>query len=209
MNIFVLRHGETYLNVMQKNQGWIDSDLTDSGIEALKEIFLETELPNMDIVYCSDLGRAKKTLEVIQDTLKNNSFEKIVYTKQIRERFLGSFEGESLNHIRQLIAEKSGYKSFDELINDTSFWHFIDLTKEFDPLSLAENFTEFANRINEFLEQILEVAHLESHENIMIVSHANTVKYIVNYLSQEEYNEEILNGKVIKISYNDEHWTIR
>ncbi len=41
MRIYVVRHGQTLFNKLNKNQGWIDSDLTQEGIEKLTKKILK------------------------------------------------------------------------------------------------------------------------------------------------------------------------
>lgn len=158
MKLYLVRHGENLMNSLKKNQGWIDSDLTVEGIKTLKNNFVDNSIPELDIIYCSDLGRTIKTLEVILPYLKFKDDELIEYSNLIRERFLGSLEGDSLPLTRQMLSTRGGYKNFNELIAKTSFWNFVDSTKEFDPTSLAENFNEFSERINHFLKETIKSA---------------------------------------------------
>lgn len=47
LNVCFLRHGETLLNELKKNQGWIDSDLTDTGKKLLKKTYKQKNYPNL------------------------------------------------------------------------------------------------------------------------------------------------------------------
>lgn len=195
MNIYIIRHGETFLNVMQKNQGWIDSDLTENGIEDLKNNINNIKLPTFEKIYCSDLGRARKTLEILKQ--KNMVLEdRVVYTTNLRERFLGSFEGDYLNDNRDFISRQEGYESFEKFMLNNTFWDLVDATKKYDPKNLAENFVEFSSRIDRELLNIIN----ENIRNILIVSHSNTVKYIIQKLANNFDDFDIPNGKIFKLS---------
>lgn len=202
MNIYLVRHGKTLLNTLVKNQGWIDSDLTKEGKEELVRLFENNELPTFDSVYCSDLGRAKSTLELIKPYIKLRSNISIQYAFALRERFLGSFEGDGLPRNRQKISEKEGYKDFDDYLSENSFWDFVDATKRHDPQKIAENFEEFSARVDTVVSEIKE----QKAENILVISHANTVRYIIESLTQKALDFEVTNGKIIKVSLNESMW---
>lgn len=205
MNIYIIRHGETFLNVMQKNQGWIDSDLTNNGIEELQENISRVNLPEFDKIYCSDLGRARKTLDIIKKHLNISSKDNIEYTTNLRERFLGSFEGDNLNKNREIISKKEGYESFEKFILNNTFWNLVDATKKYDPKNLAENFYEFSSRIDREIENIIN----RNDNNVLIVSHSNTVKYIIQKMTNDFDDFEIPNAKIFKLNKNiDGNWSV-
>ena len=205
MNIYIIRHGKTFLNMMQKNQGWIDSDLTNDGIEELKENIKEINLPEFDKIYCSDLGRTRKTLDIILEQSNINSKDNIEYTTNLRERFLGSFEGDYLNENREIISKKEGYESFKKFMLKNTFWDLVDATKKYDPQNLAENFAEFSGRIDIEISNIIN----NNDNNVLIVSHSNTVKYIIQKLTNNFGDFDIPNGKIFKLIKNiDGNWSI-
>lgn len=211
LNLYVVRHGETLLNKLRRNQGWIDSDLTKAGVWALDTLYSSIKLPSIDAVFCSDLGRAKETFSIIQKYCDINH-DNVFYTPLLRERFLGSFEGTDLLETRKNIAEKAGFDSYRSLLANRSLSYFIDSTKKYDPNNLAEDFTEFSKRINEILSTIKKSADTNNWENILIVSHANPVSYIIDTLiTNEEFiveEVEIKNGQMIHLQYSLDEWTI-
>lgn len=201
LKIYLLRHGQTLLNKLDKNQGWINSDLTDMAIEQLNEKYNKSSnFPTFDAVYCSDLGRAAQTLEIIQPFLSLSNKADINYSKNLRERFLGSFEGDNLQENRFYLSKKEGFNSFEDFIKQHSFWDFIDTTKKFDPLHLAESYNDFSTRIDDTLEEIISTARDQKHNNILIVSHANPVRYIIEKLKKTNYPHPILNSEILVIS---------
>lgn len=211
LNLYVVRHGETLLNKLRRNQGWIDSDLTKAGVGALDTLYSSIKFPSIDAVFCSDLGRAKETFSIIQKYCDVNH-DNVFYTPLLRERFLGSFEGTDLLETRKNIAEKAGFDSYRSLLANRSLSYFIDSTKKYDPNNLAEDFTEFSKRINEILSTIKKSADTNNWENILIVSHANPVSYIIDTLiNNEEFiveEVEIKNGQMIHLQQNVTEWKI-
>jgi len=67
MNTFyIARHGETENNRAKRLSGWIDTPLTERGLEPTKLVIEKLKtLPKIDAMYSSDLGRAFITADVI------------------------------------------------------------------------------------------------------------------------------------------------
>ena len=66
MNTFyIARHGETINNRSGRLSGWIDSPLTETGLEPTKKVITKLKNLNIDEIYASDLGRAFITAYVI------------------------------------------------------------------------------------------------------------------------------------------------
>lgn len=59
MNTFyIARHGETENNVARRLSGWIDTPLTDKGLEPTHRVIEKLSHIRIDDIYSSDLGRA-------------------------------------------------------------------------------------------------------------------------------------------------------
>ena len=87
--IYVVRHGETEWNLIGKQQGHMDSPLTDRGIQQANALANGLVNRGIEFIYSSDLGRAFKTAKLISARL-----ELPVQTdKRLRERHLGSLQG--------------------------------------------------------------------------------------------------------------------
>ena len=67
---YIARHGETENNKAKRLSGWIDTALTEKGLEPT-EVALEKlkTLPKIDAIYSSDMGRAFITAYVIARVL--------------------------------------------------------------------------------------------------------------------------------------------
>ena len=84
-DLYLVRHGQTELNVQSILQGWHDSPLTARG----RQQALATRAA-FDHVYSSPLGRARRTAELIAG--EGRSIELV---DDLREWHLGSLEGTS------------------------------------------------------------------------------------------------------------------
>ena len=84
-----MRHGETEFNQLRKIQGWMDSPLTEAGLEVAYLAGLGLKEIQFDVAYSSDLLRAEKTAEIILE--QNNHGEIPYYSKsELREVSFGN-----------------------------------------------------------------------------------------------------------------------
>ena len=88
--LYLLRHGETELNVERKIQGWCDSPLTERGRDQARRARTSLERAGVEIDYAcgSSLGRARQTAEIVTDV-------PYVPMDELKEWSFGSYEGES------------------------------------------------------------------------------------------------------------------
>lgn len=90
--LLLVRHGETEWNVLQKVQGRHDSPLTARGQEAARLLGKRLAQPGVRrpvAVYCSPLGRARHTADIVAGALGLDA----VPTAGVVERGYGIFEG--------------------------------------------------------------------------------------------------------------------
>lgn len=65
MSIFIVRHGQTDLNLKKKIQGRVDSPLNESGKKQARETREKLLNVNIDLIICSPLLRTKETSNLI------------------------------------------------------------------------------------------------------------------------------------------------
>lgn len=94
MKLYVVRHGQTIFNTLDKVQGWADTPLTKKGEKDGQEAGKRLKNVAFDVAFSSDTSRAMHTAEYI---LAENIHEhtKLQITPEWREYFFGSFEGGS------------------------------------------------------------------------------------------------------------------
>lgn len=87
--LYLVRHGQTLFNVKTLMQGWVDSPLTEAGIEQAERIgrYVAHEHLSFDHAYASTLTRTQATLELITA---------MPYGREpgLREWYFGLYEGE-------------------------------------------------------------------------------------------------------------------
>lgn len=128
MKLYLVRHGET--NSKSLNHGRFNTGLSDKGIEQSKRVGLFLKDKNIDSVFCSELERAKQTLEQIKPFIKK---AKIIFTSDINELSKGIYK---TNEEYKQALKQSGLKDhefrpekgenyFDVEKRAKDFWNFL------------------------------------------------------------------------------------
>jgi broad specificity phosphatase PhoE len=111
MNTFyIARHGETENNKAKRLSGWLDTPLTEAGLEPTKKVITKLANVAIDEMYSSDMGRAFVTAYVIARGLN--------FSKEIR-RLSGLREvnyGDAANML-----SNEAYELYPMLDRDTHF----------------------------------------------------------------------------------------
>lgn len=198
LNIHFVRHGETYLNVYKRMQGWSDTPLTQKGEQDARKCGERVRHIAFDKVYTSDSGRTMQTAKIIVAEQRQSNLS-IQPMMAFRETFFGSFEGEFDNVSWNRVAESQGFGSTAELLSGLDFDKVMDAFKEADPYGDAENYQEFWQRLDGGLQTIIdESSQIDKEEaNILVVTHGNTIRNIVyKYAPSVGILQEIMNGSI-------------
>jgi len=89
ITLYIVRHGQTVDNLVNRIQGQTDSPLTDLGIRQAEAIADRLSSESFSAIYSSDLGRASKTAEVIA----SRHGMPVRTTPLLRELYLGAAQG--------------------------------------------------------------------------------------------------------------------
>ena len=199
MKLYFVRHGETYLNKYKKMQGWSDSPLTVAGEAIARETGERLKHIPFAAIYTSDLGRTIQTAQLILSENLYADANEIQPMKEFRETFFGSFEAEQGNAVYPKVAEKHGIDVKD-VFGALSLESISDTLKELDPFDDAESATEFQARLDKGMKRITQ--DTKEDEEILVVTHGNTIRHIVNKISPEtNVFKEIGNSSVTTIEY--------
>lgn len=178
--IYIVRHGETEWNQKKLVQGQKDSPLTKGGIEQAKQLAKELKKANFDLIFSSDLLRAKKTAEIIaaEHELAVES------TNLLRERKLGNLEGKSVEALRAF------EKLFKELKEEEIF--------KYKSHPDIESDEEITTRLITFLR---ETAITHPGKKILAVTHGGTIRALLIKLGFSTYKDPVWvnNGGYIKL----------
>jgi broad specificity phosphatase PhoE len=160
--LLLVRHGETDWNRDGRWQGHSDTRLNDAGREQATR--LAAELRDVDVVYSSDLARARETAEVLAGALGLE----IRFDPRLRERSFGAWEGLTAPEIETNFGEA----------------HARWLTGNGAGADDAEPFADFGARVRDFLEDVVE---RHPDETVLVVAHGGSIRVIHAVASGLDY----------------------
>lgn len=214
--LVMMRHGQSVWNLKNIFTGWVDVPLSEQGIrEALDAGKSIEEIP-FDIIYTSNLIRAKMTAMLAMLNHKSGKFPVILHTHdeekqewgkasgdilekeaipvvcawQLNERFYGGLQG--LNKAKT--KEKYGEEQ-------VQIWR-----RSFDtPPPDGESLKMTAERTIPYFNEMI-VPHLAKGQNVLISAHGNSLRAILmelDGLSPDEVVQlELETGKPITYTYS-------
>ena len=160
--IFLVRHGETDWNREGRWQGHSDTHLNEIGREQAHRV--AAELDGVDVVYASDLARARETAEIIGAELGLP----VRFDARLRERSFGAWEGLTAAEIEAGFREE----------------HLRWVAGEGAGADDAEPFDAFGARVRSFLADVLD-AHPEG--TVLVVAHGGSIRVIHAFASGLDY----------------------
>jgi broad specificity phosphatase PhoE len=160
--LVLVRHGETDWNRDGRWQGHSDTHLNAVGREQAGR--LAGELHDVDVVYSSDLARARETAEILAQALGLE----IHYDARLRERSFGAWEGLTAPEIEAKFHEA----------------HTSWLSGEGAGADDAEPFAGFGARVRDFLD---EVVLRHPGETVLVVAHGGSIRVIHALASGLDY----------------------
>jgi broad specificity phosphatase PhoE len=162
VKITLIRHSEVEEAYHKRYNGHIDIGLSRKGEVEAKALSKRFEDEHFDLIYCSDLLRAKETLQPFTQA------KDAIYTPKLREKSWGRHEGKSFDEI---IAEgEIVYENFEQWIEALD----------------GEDYKSYVQRIKEFF---LEYLPSRKVDKVLVVTHAGVIRVlmaIVQDLSLEE-----------------------
>ncbi|MDN6731109.1 MAG: histidine phosphatase family protein [Atopostipes suicloacalis] len=204
VTLYFVRHGQTYLNLYERMQGWSNAPLTEDGIVDVRRSGKGLKDIKFDAIYTSDLSRTIDTAELILgENDRTNPEKEIQLMPEFREVFFGSFEGEYIDIFYKKVADHLGYESIEEMFRKSSQYEQMAAVKEIDPRGHAEDFMEFWLRAQRGLAELIE-NHRDSGETILVVAHGMTIRILLENLIPD-LNETgiMLNTSVSIAHYQD------
>jgi broad specificity phosphatase PhoE len=164
MKLILVRHGETEWNVKHIVQGHKGVPLNRKGKSQARKVALHLRKEKIDVIYSSDLERARQTTAAIA------RFHKVpvIYTRLIRERKFGDMEGISIEEYKK-VREKSDIPKY-----------------RYRPPGGGENYIDIRKRVNKFLA-MLKKKH--GKQTVLVVSHGGLIRTIVAILTKKPFED--------------------
>lgn len=162
-----MRHGETLWNKEQRLQGWLDSPLSENGILHAEKLRDHLKNFSFTAAYSSSSGRAKETLHI----LLGDRQLPIYYEDDLREIFLGDWQGKTVENI--MTTHRLDYELYTDYPGQFVATH----TESFGTVTERAMFT------------LKKIAEKYPENNVLIVSHAVTIKCIINAILGRSINQ--------------------
>ena len=223
--LILIRHGQSVWNLEKKFTGWVDVDLTENGKSEAKKAgqLIKQENIEINLYYSSFQLRAKNTLKIIQEELKD--FKKVISAWELNERHYGALTGLNKDEMKVKLGEEKVHqfrRSWDlrpEPLDKKNPYHPLNIeTYKEIPLEKipdTESLKDTYERVIKFYSKKIEN---KTTKNILISAHGNSIRALCKYLFNLNDNDiskleiptgnplliELKNGKISTCKYLDQ-----
>ncbi|EUJ27450.1 phosphoglycerate mutase [Listeria floridensis FSL S10-1187] len=208
VTFYITRHGETLLNYLHKAQGWVDSPLTERGIQAASQLGMRLKNVQFSAAFSSDTSRALQTGKTILTAQGQNELQ-VITDKRLREWCLGCWEAENNDKfISSMMNELQIQNDFSELNFRLPEVH--EIIYKSDTTGMVEPFHMISDRLESFLKDTGDnLIHL-NNPNVLIVTHAFAIKTLLYSFSKEMLRKKpkIKNVDIITIKWDGKSFSI-
>lgn len=193
--IWLVRHGETPWNAVNRVQGWEDIPLNENGIEQAQALArhmkrLSDTGEKLNAIYSSDLKRAHHTASIVAESIGLP----LIVEPGIRERHFGVLQGLIYNEMEQ--HQPEAYRIWRSRDPD------LDMPE-------GESLGFFHHRV---VNAINSLAVKHPDERIMVVSHGGAMDIIWRHASQVSLQADrkapLLNASLNRLSVSPDAWKI-
>ncbi len=150
--LLLIRHGETDWNRGGRFQGHADPPLNETGREQARALAQELADAQIDVVYTSDLARARETAEIVAAAIGTD----VVALRELREIDVGEWQGLTWPEIEERFPE--GARS----------WH--DRGHGWET---GETYEQLGERI---LRALRRIAADHPAQRVLVVGHGGTIR---------------------------------
>ena len=224
--LILVRHGQSIWNLQKKFTGWVDVDLTENGKSEAKLAgqLIKQERIEINLYYSSLQLRAKNTLKIIQDELKD--YKKFKTAWELNERHYGALTGLNKDEMKQKLGEEKVHqfrRSWDlrpDPLDKKNPYHPTNI-KTYKEIPMeripdTESLKDTYERVIKFYNQ--EIQNNIS-KNILISAHGNSIRALCKYLFELDNNKiskleiptgnplmiKMENGKIFSCKYLDKN----
>ncbi|MCF1685793.1 histidine phosphatase family protein [Tetragenococcus halophilus] len=207
--LYIVRHGKTMFNTVQRVQGWCDTPLTKTGAEGIRYLGTGLKDINFEEAYASDSGRAIETARIILSKLPNGAKVPFRVDKRIREWCFGSLEGGYDAEMWGVVPRVLNFHNYDEMIDkQTSFKEICEAIYDADTANWAETYDELSYRVRTGFEDIAHRIEKNGGGKALVVSHGLTIAFLLNLINEESnVRMDLENGSVTRLTYENGDFT--
>ncbi len=178
--IYLLRHGQTEDNVDRIIQGQNDSPLTQQGIIATKDRAKRLKGIRFDAIFCSDIERARKSLEILLRGLDIDI--DVNYSAEIRELDFGRLTGRKIDDVKDII-----------------LFHKRNTRKHYPD---GESGDSLSKRVIKFVETVLDEY---KGKTLLFMTHYGVIETILkHYVEKLDDRLNVKNYDIVALYFNHE-----
>ncbi len=161
MNVYLVRHGQTYANAEQKFAGIWDVSLNEIGEAQARRASEKLNAVTFDKIYASDLKRAFNTAEAIANGAD------IEPTPAFRELNFGNWEKKTIAEIKAM--------------DQDGFFEWVKAYETFNAHG-GESVTELYERVSAAYDAIVAAHGEDSDKNVLIVAHGGVIQALMSHI---------------------------
>lgn len=188
LQVYLVRHGETQWNAERRIQGQSDSPLTEKGEQQAQQVAQRVRNMGITHVIASDLGRTKRTAEIIADACGCE----VTLDPRLRELHMGVLERRQLDSLTE---EEEGWRQ--RLVNGTPDGRIPE----------GESMTDVSERMHAALNACLD---LPEGSRPLLVSHGmalgSLVSTILGLPSWAERRLRLRNCSISRVDHQQSPW---
>lgn len=205
-NVYMVRHGQTYLNLYHRMQGWVDAPLTEKGINDGEHAgLLLSHLP-FDAAYSSDLPRTFATGKLIL-AANPSALSQPIQRPEFREQFFGFWEGYDDMLMWHQIGSPKGGDTYNALIEKLGLEGATNLVADADPYHHAEHYDDLWRRIQAGISFLRQQHH--DGDNVLVVTHGTYLRHVIDHYSDQFASQPgPRNGSVTKLTIDADQVTV-
>ena len=218
LTLYLVRHGETIMNMMDKAQGWADGVLTEKGVTGAVNMGKGLRNIKFESVYSSDLKRASDTAQIAMTQNKATKKWTVKEMMELREMGFGVFEGGTNEEMFLAAAKAVGltvpanattgqvlglFMSLYQGSYAKMLEGMADANKKNDTkFQLAEDAQDVHTRVKRGIATI--VAENPKGGNVMVVAHGLAIMFAVMDMGIDlaQFPPQLANSSVTKIVYD-------
>lgn len=161
MKITLVRHAEVIEEYQGKYNGHIDIPLSQNGKLQAKKLAFKLKDEKFDKIYCSDLIRARETLNAFKYATKP------IFSEKLREKSWGIHEGKSFDEIQKMGIK---YENFEQWISDLD----------------GESTQAYTKQVKQYFYTTILA---QKSPNILIVTHSGFIKTLLSIVKNSHIKE--------------------
>lgn len=164
MHLYMIRHGQSYVNLRDWDGGNVDAGLTELGQQQAEALarWLPSELEKIDALYCSTMKRAQETAEPIIRAYN------LTAAMDTRLREIGN------NRFDHAPWPSDDLPEYGEIWGSERPFHSITPTREG-----GESLMHFRVRVGAFVEDLIE-KHKE--QVVVVICHGGVIETVYDHL---------------------------